>query len=658
LLRNRMILSLAFFVLGFSNISNGQQLWSGIVDPTRAINWTLAGSATIPNRTTICATLSAGASLASVNAAIASCPSGQVVFLSAGNYSFAGQIFFNNTNNVTLRGAGPDKTFIKFTAQGGCNGLNADVCVMNGNNDYGGGPSNVATWTAGYAQGSTTITLGAVSTGNISNLHVGSLLILDQADDASDTGNMYVCQTSGAAGNCSEQGGVTNGRPKRGQNQQVTVTSISGNGPWTIGITPGIYAPNWRSSQTPGAWWSSSLPVTGDGIENLSLDHRGSNGSGVYGMGIQFVNAANSWVSNVRSLNDQNGVSEHLEFYQSSHITVQNSYFYGSNPSSEGYGIECGFSSSDNLVVNNVLHHIASPLITQGCVGTVYAYNYSVDDYFGPGDFQQQDGHHSVGDEYNLFEGNEDVGFNADSIHGTSNMQTFFRDYYNGHDPATANGTKDSATWALFFFTYSRYYNVIGSVLGTQSYHSIYSTQAASATDCGNSSNSNVSVFVLGYSDQNGVYYGSCNGFSPTIPNDPLTASTLMRWGNYAACTGDAACNTVRFVSSEVPSGLSLYANAVPASQILPPSFFLSLRPSWWSTSIPWPAVGPDVSGGNVASVGGHAYLIPAANCYLNVIGGLTNGSSGPLTFNANNCYSLAGPAGPSGLTGAAAPVP
>lgn len=657
MLRNRMILSLAFFVLGFSSISNGQQLWSGIVDPTRAINWTLAGSPTITNRTTICATLAAGASLASVNAAIASCPSGQVVYLSAGNYSFAGQIFFNNTSNVTLRGAGPDKTFISFTKQGGCNGLQADVCVGNGDmNDYAGAPSNVATWTAGYAPGTTTITLGTVSTGAISNLHVGSLIVLDQLDDASDTGNIYMCGNAGATGDCSQQGAV-GGRTGRGQDQQVTVTSISGSGPWTVGITPGLYAPNWRSSQTPNVWWSSSLPITGVGIENLSLNHSGSNGSGVYGMGIQFVNATNSWVNNVRSLNDQNGVSEHVEFFQSSHITVENSYFYGSNDASEGYGPSCDFSSSDNLVINNVVNHVASPFVTQSCVGSVFAYNYAADNYFG-GNWQQTDVHHSTGDEFNLYEGNEEDGFAADDIHGTSAMLTFFREYLNGRDPATETGVKNSNTEAFNIMSFDRYYNVIGSVLGTSSYHTIYTTQAASATDCGNGNNSELSVFLLGYSDQGGVYYGSCNGFSPAISNDLLVATTLMRWGNYAACTGDASCNAVRFVSSEVPSGLSLYANAVPASQTLPPSFFLSLRPSWWPTTIPWPAIGPDVSSGNVANVGGHAYLTPAANCYLNVMGGLTNGSSGALTFNANNCYTLAGPAGPSGLTGAAVPLP
>jgi hypothetical protein len=57
------------------------------------------------------------------------------------------------------------------------------------------------------------------------------------------------------------------------------------------------------------------------------------------------------------------------------------------------------------------------------------------------------------------------------------------------------------------------------------------------------------------------------------------------------------------------------------------------------------------VTGGNVGNVGGHVYHNPAANCYLTIMGGKTDGSSGALAFNADNCYSGAGdPAPPADL--------
>jgi len=75
----------------------------------------------------------------------------------------------------------------------------------------------------------------------------------------------------------------------------------------------------------------------------------------------------------------------------------------------------------------------------------------------------------------------------------------------------------------------------------------------------------------------------------------------------------------------------------------LPPSFYLNAKPSWWTASIPYPPIGPDVTGGTYVS--GHANLNPAANCYINVMGGgLNNPTGSPLNFNANTCY-VAGPA-------------
>ena len=140
---------------------------------------------------------------------------------------------------------------------------------------------------------------------------------------------------------------------------------------------------------------------------------------------------------------------------------------------------------------------------------------------------------------------------------------------------------------------------------------------------------------MLGWSGNQAKY--------PTMPNDLLVRSTLMRWGNYDTVTGSA-----RFVASEVPSGLSLYANPIPANNVLPASMYLSSKPLWWGPG-PWPAIGPDVTGGNVSGVGGHVSKIPARLCFENIMGG--SFSSGVLSFNAGKCYAPAGaPAIPTNL--------
>ena len=78
-------------------------------------------------------------------------------------------------------------------------------------------------------------------------------------------------------------------------------------------------------------------------------------------------------------------------------------------------------------------------VLGEGAVGAVFGYNYAVDNFYNNGSpgWQQQDAyHHSVGDYYNLWEGQIGSGFTADDIHGTSWMLTLFRNRFSGRDPA------------------------------------------------------------------------------------------------------------------------------------------------------------------------------------------------------------------------------
>jgi hypothetical protein len=638
---------LALVLVCFFSIFSFGQNWSGILAPSRAIDWSNAGAGSIQSRTAICSTLSPGATISQINSAIASCPSGQVVFLNAGTYKLAGQLNIFRSD-VTLRGAGPDQTLLVFSSGGDCNGQGSDICVMNSDNNYSGDPHNVATWTGSYTQGATSVTLGAVSLGSIKNLQVGSMLILDQNSDyPNDPGTIYVCDSTG----CSQQGGIGCGRPgtkgtpgNRVQNQQVMVTSISGSGPWTIGISPGLYAPNWRSAMDPGAWWSSALPVSHVGIEDLSVDHSAVTNQS--GSGIMFSNASFSWVKNIRSNNTgSNPKHKHVWEYQASHITVRDSYFYGSNPTSEGYGVDMGCSSSDNLIENNIFQHIATATIGEDTAGSVIGYNFAVDNYYNNGApaWQQQDAyHHSAGDNFMLWEGQIGSGLALDDIHGSSFMVTAFRNRWSGRDPSLSSGqAKTESTIGAQIFAYNRYANLVGNVLGTAGYHTNYQEAAKSTTDGGNGGLGDASVFTIGYSGDEGTIYSG-------VPNDPLTVSTLMRWGNY-----DTVTNGARFVASENASAAPGFPGLANPSQTLPASFYLKSKPSWWGV-MPWPAIGPDVTGGDVANLVGHAYSTPAASCFLDVMGGSVDGSSGLLSFNANKCYTSATvtpPAPPTNLT-------
>src|SRR6266699_4613638 len=172
--------SLVFlFMLLCHSSSSHAQAWSGIIDPSRAVDWSRAGTS-IPNRTTNCATLSPGATSSQINSAISNCPANQVVFLNAGTYNLSGGITFNGHSNVTLRGAGPTLTVLQFSSGDNCGGQGGDICVIGSNPAYVGssqvqpGGSNAHGWTAGYTKGATKITLDSAS-----GLSVGSVVILD-----------------------------------------------------------------------------------------------------------------------------------------------------------------------------------------------------------------------------------------------------------------------------------------------------------------------------------------------------------------------------------------------------------------------------------------------------------------------------------------------
>jgi MYXO-CTERM domain-containing protein len=88
-------------------------------------------------------------------------------------------------------------------------------------------------------------------------------------------------------------------------------------------------------------------------------------------------------------------------------------------------------------------------------------------------------------------------------------------------------------------------------------------------------------------------------------------------------------------------------------AKTLPASFYLSGKPAFWGSE-PWPAIGPDVSGGDFAdwanstasTTKGHVNKIPALNCFNTVT---SNGTTNVTTFDANECYATSSTPGMDG---------
>jgi hypothetical protein len=595
---------------GEGGIAPGGRPWSGILDPSRAIDWSQAGVVGgIPTRTTVCATLNPGATAAMINAAIQACPSGQVVSLTAGTYTISDDGIVMKSG-VTLRGAGSEKTLLVLSANNYCSNLQAAIC-FSGTNDWTGAtntqPSgaNAAGWTAGYAQGATEITLSSVGSTGVT---AGQYIYLDQANDTAVGAGFFVCDKT--APSCSLEGG-NGGRTINGvihsQEQIVQVTAVSGS---SYTISPGLYSPNWRASQSPGAWWPTK-PIQNAGLEDLSVDASNAGGQ----MNVAIYNAQNDWVRGVRLVRTCTCQRSLVQLNMAAHCTVADSYLYGTQGQSVNYGVEA-YGASDNLIVNNIFQHVVAPNVIQQSLGSVYAYNYAINDTYADSmgihwmadEFVQ----HNAGVEFNLYEGNVGPGFGGDVFHGNQLMNTLFRNYFLGTDP----GRPDN-TIAVTLQSYVRYMNVVGNVLGTPATTTTY--QVTSGPGAAKT------VFNLGGGDTEGAV---------TVPNDSLVASTLMRWGNY-----DTAGGAVRFDPTEVPSTVTPYGNAVPKTQALPASFYLTGKPSWWPAAKAWPPIGPDVTGGTITGLNGHASTIPAEDCFRGPMAGPADGSGNVLTFSAHTCY-------------------
>lgn len=627
------------------------QLYSGIIASNRAPTygstsaWEHAG-ATITEYSHACTTAEGGgvltiplvaigtrgspASAANWNTVIGNCvasnPSGSYIQWAAGTSYLSDSISLIDRHNIILRGMGANSTFIIWiNPTQVTNGICSTAMICVSPNLYGdptaAHPST--NWTANYSQG--TFTIAVASATGLSN---GIWVALDQIDTGggagADNGGYWVCGQnadtgSNGAGSCCSSCASGVGRNNRGQAYFTWVTGVSGT---NITLKDPLIHTNWCydggscTTSQPQLWTlnASAVMVHDVGIENFSFD--GSSAGSVTVFGTVFQGAYNCWFTGNRViiLNINVATRSQVRIKASSHITVRNNYFYGKGGGTGNYGTET-YMGTNSLVENNI-GECNSTAVNDQQAGSVNSYNYVFNNcYTNPNWLQPGHYYHSPGNTLTLMEGDDTSGVIYDIIHGPADFMMAYRVRWTGWEPGRYNGS----TQAVHNYANSRYNSTIASVLGTLHYHSTYESYPASGwSACA------TSVFALG--DGANCTAGGSSG-NPS--DDPLVRSTGMRWGNY-----DVANAGLRWVSGEVPSGISGYPNSVPSTictasspGTCPPSFYLSSKPSWWSTaygSAPWPPIGPDVTGGNLTdggggTLGGYANKIPARICYENL---------------------------------------
>jgi hypothetical protein len=589
------------------------QAWSGILEPDRAIEWSGAGVGTIPDRGTLCATLTPSASTAQINAALASCPAEKAVYLSPGIYAIDGNI--RVPSHVTLRGAGPGRTVLNATGIGLGGGV-----VMLGS---GSVPFRPIAITDGSASGSTRITLESGA-----GIMPGTYLAIAESNDPA-----YV-SSGGSGGDCNWCDGGWTGNGSLARGQIVAVTAVSGA---SVTFTPGLYGSYTHSPVAVPFKMATSYA----GVEELEVraNHTG------YDADFALAACAYCWLEGVEA-NYTDGDFSTINWGY--HDEIRDSYFsnsYTHTPGNHDSSIRLGVKTSASLIENNIFERGHESVILQwGAAGNVIAYNYGTSEFdsgspdvvIGGIDF------HGAHPQFNLIEGNVFTSIYADSIWGTSSQTTAFRNWVVGTNRICepiqgragvtcggANGWYGNQSARAMQISYlSTRNNFVGNVIGSR--------QMQSLVRSGKPLNQVVLIEYPALRPYDNAAYGWTFGYGST--NDDGTGSGCN--GGIAPCHREGISNT-SLLDGNYSNINQVTAWAGGKPHAIPATFYLAGKPGWWG-AMRFPAVGPDVTGGT--GPGGHSFGNPAQTCYDKVMGGSDGGAGGPLAFDPEACYGTGRP--------------
>jgi hypothetical protein len=487
-------LTKTIFTIALAALALVAPAFGDLVPSNRRIDWTYTGvPGGIPNRTTICATFSPGATAAVITRAINACNNG-VIFLNAGTYTSAS---LNGTiqlykSNVTLRGAGANQTILT----GG-----AIISIGNGNNWSLG-----TAITGGATKGSTVITVASTA-----NLSVGTMIEIDRTDDP----NLVV---SGGAGGT------------RHVTQVNMITAVSGN---TITLrNPLIYD---FASGSPRVKFYFTGITQKSGVENLKLDHSGFAGGG-YNFLLQYCDSC--WIKGVDS---GYATSYHFIIMATLNLELRDTYIHdgGSGPNNSGFNFYGNYQYGGNSsakVENNIFNKDLPAIeLNNSSSGLYIGYNYS---YGTPSQSGTNmvtwtfDDGHAPFNIMNLYEGNIGEMWGMDAYFGGSGYGAVLRNYFTGFNPNYGvageavqplrlrtvlrnyftgfNPNYGVAGEAIQLLRLAYNYNLVGNVLGSTNQN------PAAYTGCSMYGSGTISIYRLGYPNSGNCSLTPYDNFTPT----------------------------------------------------------------------------------------------------------------------------------------------
>lgn len=524
-------------------------LWSAavsaVIPASRMIAWDPGVRGGIPNRTTIYTTIAAGASTATIQSALNSCPSGQVVQLGPGTFTLTTTLTVKS--NTTLRGAGMLSTVLAGSA--GFSGLYLVVFNNNFDTEWTQTPYNLVNPMRGDA---------TITTSSAHNFNVGDMVLIDMLQQPagdppiSNTGNSTPATWLGR----------DSGTRCVGQLVQITGKPSS----TTATITPALY---YSYNNTPQAIRATGLTQNA-GIESLSINNLAS-GSGTTGRDtVGVFGAVNCWCYDVKLIGSwRRAVWSYASlWFEWRRCWLQGGVPIGTDGSAQytsdrGYGIFLGAWNSGMLVVDNIFEELTNSVAFEGCVsGNVIAYNFFIDQWWKTeSDYPRRFAilGHGANPIFNLIEGNwSAVRFRVDYNWGTGTWHTVFRNRFQQTD----RGSPAAQMWTIDLERGQWYHNFWGNVIGggtggvVETFYA-YNGQTRPYED------SKSTTYSLGYFS---VGSDGSSGF------DSGVEAGMIRWGQWLKYKSGGG------------SGLEYdTANVVdPLDTSQPDSLFLSSKPTWF----------------------------------------------------------------------------
>ena len=425
-------------------------------DRDASANWKMAGMLSaggIPNRTQICAKVSpsGGDDTANIQAAVNSCPSGEVVQLSTGTFTIGDchQVFINKA--VTVRGAGPGTggTLVQRT-NGARIGVPNGSCMsphfILGPNEFDNSLAANTNLMADAVARSNTIQVASTS-----GFLVGQIVLLDESSnlgwrpDWAFGGQVWSepdYRITFNGHNPAQPNDQAGGKPPnyfcndgcdRYIEEMKQIASI-GSGPCpgtncTVTFDDPVMI-SYRTSLTARLSRFTQTFTTYAGLENMTL--RNADYSDV-----RMVVCAYCWVKNVEDTISSNGTIWIVSGFRDQIEGVYDHMGAWPYSGGAGYNWTLDEGTSEVLIENSISMLNNKPMVMRkGGNGSVIAYNY-VDDAFGasegPNIESGINASHWMGTHHVLFEGNWSFSSDGDGTWGASPYQTYFRNRLTGY---------------------------------------------------------------------------------------------------------------------------------------------------------------------------------------------------------------------------------